>query len=217
MRRLLPLLVLLTLAACDEASPTPAPTAPYQWHGASFVRPVSKPDIHLTDQNGAAYSMAAKTQGKLTLIYFGYTHCPDECPTAMATVALAVRSLTPAERERIAVLFITTDPARDTSAVLKTWLANFDPTFVGLTGTNDQIRIAQGQAHMPDVATPESPHTDGSYAVEHDAFLVAFSPDGLGHISYPGGVHAADEAADFHELLSSGWHDPVLPSGTAPA
>jgi protein SCO1/2 len=90
-----------------------------------------KPNFTLTDTNGNPYDLDGQTQGYLTALYFGYTNCPDVCPTHMANIAAALRQLPASVTSHIKVLFVTTDPARDTPAVLRAWLNNFDPTFIG--------------------------------------------------------------------------------------
>lgn len=102
--------------------------------------PLEKPDLVLTDTSGKKYDLVEKTKGHPTLIYFGYTNCPDVCPLTMANIAVAVKQLPPAERKDLRVVFITSDPERDTPAALKKWLGGIDKDFTGLTGNFDTIR-----------------------------------------------------------------------------
>jgi protein SCO1/2 len=117
-----------------------APTS--DLHGAELSTPLHEPALRLTGTSGRPVNLLQATRDKLTLVYFGYTHCPDVCPTTMADLAGALRMLTPAQRARIAVVFITTDPRRDTPPVIKSWLASFNSSFIGLTDDYAKIQVA---------------------------------------------------------------------------
>ena len=149
--------------------------------------PWTKPEFTLTDVNGQPFDFRAGTDGYLTLLFFGYTHCPDVCPLHMANLAAVLDALPGDVRVNTKVVFATTDPARDTPAVLKKWLGNFDPTFIGLTGTADEMAAAQRAAGIP-VSVAEPPKADGSYLVGHAAQVIAYTRDGLAHVVYPFGT-----------------------------
>jgi protein SCO1/2 len=102
--------------------PQPAKTG---WHGAVLIQPLAKPSFTLTDTAGQPYDFRAQTAGKTTLLFFGYTHCPDICPMHMANIATAM-DRTGLSAEQVAVVFVTTDPARDTPERLRTWLGHFN-------------------------------------------------------------------------------------------
>ncbi len=128
---LLALWLALLLGACARA-PAEAPPLQGATMGGSFT---------LTDQNGRRISDAAFA-GKYRLVYFGYTFCPDVCPTDMATLGAGLRSFEasdPARAARVQPIFITVDPARDTPAVLRQFVSQFHPRFIGLTGSEDEI------------------------------------------------------------------------------
>ena len=164
------------------------------------VTPVPrKPALVLRDTSGSSYDLRSATRGRLTYLYFGYTHCPDACPTTMADLASALREVGPAVRRSVAVVFVTTDPVRDTAGSLRAWLDRFDPTFVGVTGTPDQIAAAERRAGVP-LAVPES-DGHGGYGVTHSTEVFAFSPDGLSHVVYADGFAPADYAHDMPLLL----------------
>ena len=101
------------------------------------------------------------------------------------------------------MVFVTTDPARDTPRRLKQWLGNFDASFVGLTGNPGTIRAAQRAVGMPP-AVKES-LGNGDYGVDHGAFVYAFTPDDLAHIAYPQGVKVDDLLVDLRRLATEGW------------
>ena len=99
-----------------------------------LTEPYVVPATPLTDTDGAPYSLADSTDKRLTLVFFGYTHCPDICQVVMQTLASAMTRLDDADREQVDVVFVTTDPARDDEAALRDYLDRFDPAFIGLTG-----------------------------------------------------------------------------------
>ena len=109
----------------------------------------SLPHFTLTDTAGHPFSFAARARGKLTYLYFGYTHCPDVCPLTMANLAAALRHVTPAVRRKVLVVFVTVDPHRDTPSVLRAWLNNYNPSFIGLTGSEQAIRRAALDSGIP--------------------------------------------------------------------
>src|SRR4051812_34269896 len=121
------------LAGCSKSS---ADT----FSGAVLHEPYSVPATELTDTAGNPYSLSESTDKRLTLVFFGYTHCPDECPTTMATLASAVLQLDDADRQNVQVVFVTTDPARDTGPVIRHWLDHFSSSFVGVTGSLRSIK-----------------------------------------------------------------------------
>ncbi len=202
-----------TSAAAPTSSPRPA------YHGVEPTSSTSRARFALTDTTGAPYDFYARTQGRPTFVYFGYTHCPDECPTAMADLAAALRKRpTPDAR----VVFVTTDPARDTGPVLRRWLDQFSTSFVGLRGTQAQVDAATEAAGLtsgkqqgpqptlaghPDQHPKEAgtaPHQHEGplgYAVTHSAVILAYDAADRLPVAYPGGVTPSDIAADL-PLLS---------------
>jgi protein SCO1/2 len=163
---------------------------------------LSKPDFALTDTSGQPFSLRAQTQGYLTLLYFGYTHCPDICPTHMANIAAALHQLPSSVRSQVRVVFVTTDPARDNASVVRDWLNHFDASFIGLTGTAAQVQTAEAASGM----SPSSIEFQGggNYAVDHAAQVEAFTTDNLSHVVYPGGYKQADWVNDLPRLVR-GW------------
>ena len=137
-----------------------APTSLF--NGVQLPKPYAKPDVTLTDAEGKSFNLVAGTAGKLTLVYFGYTHCPDVCPTTMATLASMMHALPAADAAKIDVVFVSTDPTRDTPAVLHTWLGQFDPSFIGLTGSFATIQQAASSLQItiePPVKEPGGGYT----------------------------------------------------------
>ena len=156
--------------------------------------PIAEPALTLTDTSGSAYDLRSRTAGGLTLLYFGYTHCPDVCPTTMADIALALRSL-PAVASRTTVVFVTTDPDRDTAPVIKAWLAHFNSDFVGLTGSEKTIYAAADKVGVP--LEPPVRQADGTYTVTHGAQVIAFGPTGQARYAF---TADAGSAGYIHDL-----------------
>jgi len=150
---------------------------------------VAKPDFTLTDTAGQPFNLDRQTAGYVTLLYFGYTHCPDICPTQMANIALGLSHQSASVRSHIKVVFVTTDPHRDSPQVLRQWLANFNPSFIGLTGTDQQITAAEAAVGMPPAEV--EPIGGGNYSVDHAAWVLAFTLDNQAHAIYPAGFDTA--------------------------
>ena len=152
-------------------------TGPFQ--GFGLVTPLPRPAFTLTDTSGRPYSFAARTHGRATMLFFGYTNCPDICPATMADIGTALRSLAVTVQRKVIVVFVSTDVKRDTGPVIARWLANFAPhthaTFVGLRGTQAQIDAAQAASHIM-IA-----EDDGQ---THSTQVLLFGPDDYAHVSF---------------------------------
>jgi protein SCO1 len=196
------------LTACgggkSSTAPSPTPIAA-TLHGAVPSTEAPRPDFQLVDTDANAYDFAARTRGRLTLLYFGYTHCPDECPTSMADVAQALRTVPPDIARQVTVVFATTDPWRDSRPVLRRWLDTFHPPqpYVGLTGSPTQIADAEVRMGMPISKRESAPKGSGvgKYAVEHFAAVMVFGRDDRLKTLYPSGVAPDDIAADLKVLV----------------
>jgi protein SCO1/2 len=162
-----------------------------------------KPKFTLTDTSDAPFDFWAETQNYVTLLFFGYTHCPDECPLHMANIASSLQQLSPEVREQVKVVFVTTDPDRDNAAVLRVWLDQFDKGFIGLRGSEAAVAAAQRAAHIPPAS--KTAHTAHDYGVNHASFVLAYTKDNLAHVIYPGGVTADDWAQDLPLLVKEAW------------
>ena len=110
----------------------------------------------------------AKLRGKASLVYFGYTHCPDACPTALQDMANALDKLTPAERAQVQVLFITVDPARDTPAVMQGYVTAFGPDIIGLTGSPGAVAQAAQEYRVYYARHDEK---NGEYSMDHSNII----------------------------------------------
>ena len=174
------------------------------WNGALLAEPMPRPAFTLTDTAGRPYDFGAETQGRLTLLFFGYTSCPDVCPIHMATLSAALEQ---AGMPDPIVVFVTTDPERDTPERLRDWLDNFGTDFVGLTGTPAQIAAAEDAAGVArSLVAPtegDSGSAPGEYEVGHAAQIIAYTPDDLSHVQYPFGVRRQDWQADLPRMMST--------------
>ena len=154
--------------------------------------------FHLTDDKGHTVTQA-DYRGRWMLVFFGYTNCPDECPLTLQKMAVALNKLGPLA-DKIAPLFITVDPARDTPARLASYLANFDPRIVGLTGSDTQIAEA-AKAYRVYYA-PAQHEQSGADLVSHSTFLYLMDPAGAFSELLPSDVDADKLAAALRAKLS---------------
>lgn len=174
------------------------------YRGALVTPPFEKPDFVLTDTAGKEYDIRKETEGSVVLLYLGYTHCPDVCPTHMADIASVLKELPSDVTKKIKVVFITTDPARDTPEVLRKWLDLFDESFIGLTGPEETIINLQKTLGINPATKTDL--GGGNYAVNHAAYVIAFTPDNLAHTVYPLGVTEDDWKHDMTKLAKEGWN-----------
>lgn len=173
------------------------------YRGGIITPPLPKPSFVLTDTSGAPYDFRNRTQGSVTLLFFGYTSYPDQCPMHMASLGAALHKLPSDLAAQIKLVFVTTDPARDTPAVLRRWLDYFDKSSVGLTGTPVALAAVQQAAGVPPAR--QIPDGSGSYSVSHANFVVAYTKDNLAHVIYPGGVTKDDWIHDLPLLIQETW------------
>jgi len=176
---------------------------PAKYRGGLITPPLPKPRFVLTDTSGARFNFWDRTNGSITLLFFGYTYCPDECPMHMANLGAALKKLPPDIASQVRLVFVTTDPVRDKPAELRRWLNNFDKRFVGLRGSPAALEAAQKAAGVP-LAQRVDPG-DGNYSVTHANFVVAYTKDNLGHVIYPGGVSKEDWVHDLPLLVKETW------------
>lgn len=216
---LFPVLVALCLALAGCSSAQHAGSAPVKVDGSTtspggldgdrLSPPVklSAADLSATFQSsvGTSTSLRALETGKLMLLYFGYTHCPDVCPTTMADLGQALGQLPVQLRTHTQIVFVTSDPARDSPAVMKAWLSNFDsglPTpFIGLTASVRQIDKVATSVGVPLSAPVTEPN--GTITVEHGAQTLAFQ-SGQANVLWLAGTTPAQYAHDITQLLDSG-------------
>ncbi|MER7403172.1 SCO family protein [Streptomyces sp. NPDC000070] len=174
----------LTLTACGSGNDSDKPVAVVSEQAGTdkaatvLDKPFEKPDLVLTDTQDKKYDLRKETEGKPTLIYFGYTHCPDVCPSTMSNIAVAKKQLPKAEQDELRVVFVTTDPGRDKPAELGKWLKGIDPQFIGLTG--DFPTIQAGARTLGISIDPPHKDKNGKIVSEHGTQVIAFSPKTAG-------------------------------------
>jgi protein SCO1/2 len=197
----------LSLTACassgavaSSSSAAPASVSggvAQKYAGVNLATPYRRPSFRLTDQTGKPFDFKAATAGTPTLLFFGYTQCPDVCPTTMADIAVALRGVDKALATRTRVVFVTTDPQHDTPAVLAEFLHRFDADlpqkFVGLTGPQAAIDAAQLSAGVPQAE-------DGGKT--HSALLLLYGKDDAAHVAFDQGNTPRDIAADLKRVAA---------------
>lgn len=196
----------LTLSACGSGDDSSKPVTEVSTEAGSnkaatvLDKPFEKPDLVLTDTHGKKFDLRERTKGKPTLIYFGYTHCPDVCPLTMSNIAVAKKALPKAEQDKLQVVFVTTDPDRDTPAVLGKWLKAQDPDFIGLTG--DFATIQGGARTMGISIEPTQKDKNGKLVSMHGTQVIAFSPktDG-GYVLYGEDATVDDYTKDLPKII----------------
>jgi protein SCO1/2 len=175
-----------------------------KWAGTLLDPPFEKPDVTFTDVEGRPFPFRESTEGRLTLLFFGYTHCPDICPVYLNVLARARDAIGSGPGSKPQVLFVGVDVARDTPAVLKQYLERIDPTFTGLTGPEPAIADALTALKLPPVVIGE-PKADGSYEVGHPSVGAVFTPDDVAHRIYPFGVRQQDWVRDLPRLAQGDY------------
>lgn len=162
--------------------------------GANYAR-----DFTLRDTSGAVRHLA-DYKGKVVVLFFGYTQCPDVCPTTLTDLARAMKELGP-DASRVQVLFVTVDPARDTPAVLKAYVPNFDPSFQGLYG-NAAETTAVTQEFKVFYQKVDGP-TPQSYSIDHSVDTYVFDPEGRVRLFIKAQATPESVAHDIKLLLTS--------------
>lgn len=176
----------LMLSACSSSGGKPKPSGLNDqsggcatYCGIGLTTPQPRPSFTLTDQTGKTFSFGTQTSGRATLLFFGYTQCPDVCPETMADISLALKSLPAATQQKVDVVFVSTDVTHDTGPVLTKWLSNFSAgssaAFIGLHGTQAQVNAAQAASH---IFLAE----DGGQT--HSTQVLFFGPDNYAHVQY---------------------------------
>jgi len=156
-------------------------------------------DFKLVDHNGTPRTLA-DYRGKAVVLFFGYTQCPDFCPTTLAELAEAMKRLGP-DAERVQVLFVTVDPERDTPALLKNYVPAFDPRFMGLYGDADAT--ARTAKEFKVIYQKRPGQTPGTYTMDHSAGTFIFDPNGKLRVYVGYGQGADVFAHDIKALLKS--------------
>lgn len=183
----------LALAACQPA-PQPPVFQSTDITGAAFAR-----DFKLTDHNGQPRTLAS-FKGKVVAVFFGYTHCPDVCPTTLSDFATALKQLGPLG-DRVQVLFVTVDPQRDTPALLKQYVPAFDPRFLGMVTDPDNLKAVAKEYKI--VYQKTSVKGVDNYLIDHSAGSYVYDAEGRLRLLIPYGSSPDLIAHDLKTLLRS--------------
>lgn len=180
---------------------------PSPYRGAVLPTPRPKVDFTLLATDTTPYDFRRETDGYVTLLLFGYTHCPDICPLHLSNIAAVLHKLPPSVANQVRVVFVTTDGERDTPQRIRAWLDQFDREFVGLRGSLEQVNAIQHAVGLPSAIIDTT--DTGEYVVSHAAQVIAYTKDDLAHIVYPFGTRQADWAHDLPRLVTETWRGGV--------
>ncbi|MFF0110166.1 SCO family protein [Streptomyces hirsutus] len=182
-------------AALSAASDSP-------YRGTAMNPGFAKPDLVLTDTTDKPFDLRKQTAGKTTLVFFGYTNCPDVCPTTMSDISAALAQQPQTVRDNVQVVFVTTDPERDAPESLGTWLKSFGPNFTGLSG--DLAKVKKAALSVGISVEDPTKHHDGTVTSDHGTQVVAFTPDdNKGRVVYTHGTTVDDFAHDLPLLVQN--------------
>lgn len=170
----------------------------YAFKGGFYEPPNPAGALDLVDQNNQAFSLE-QHRGKVILLYFGYTYCPNYCPTTLVEMQ-SVENLLDDRAEDVEVVMVTVDPARDTPTRLKEYMEFFDPTFIGLSGTEESIEAAK--VPYGAFAEAQAPDASGAYLVDHSTSLYAIDTEGNLRLTWAYGTSPEDISEDVQHLLS---------------
>lgn len=193
---------MLWLAGCDGA--TPLDVKGTDLSNSAEFQSASTPGqrrLALTDHTGRPITLAS-FKGKLVVLFFGYTHCPDVCPTTLSDMAQALKLMRPEEADKVQVLFASVDPERDTPETLKAYVPYFHPDFLGLYGTHEQVAQAAREFKITYRKHVE-PGASG-YLVDHTAGSYVLDTNGRLRLYLPFALPPADIAHDLSTLLRAG-------------
>lgn len=171
---------------------------PHQFHGRVIQSPEPAPDFELTGPGGRRVRLS-DFRGKVVLLFFGYTFCPDVCPTTMRHLGEAMRLLPPDKAEQVQVIMISVDPERDTPERINEYVRHFHPSFIGLTGTPDeiaQVATLYGIFYQKEEGTAAT-----GYLVTHTATVTLINKEGYIKLVFPFGTTPEQFAADIAYIL----------------
>ncbi|MES1162479.1 MAG: SCO family protein [Rhizobacter sp.] len=189
------------MTGCDKVGPAAAPKpVPVVFRGADITGADYARNLSLPDVNGQPRTLG-DFKGKVTVVFFGYTQCPDVCPTTMAELAQVKKTLG-ADGDKLQGVFITIDPERDTPEILKSYMASFDPSFVALRGTLEQTQAAAKEFKIYFAKVPGK--VDGSYTMDHSAGSFIIDAKGNVRVFERYGSGADGLTADVKALLAQG-------------
>ena len=189
----------VALAGCDKLGKTPKPVAE-SFRGADITGADYARTLSLPDANGQPRTLG-DFKGKVTVVFFGYTQCPDVCPTTMVELAQVKKALG-ADGDKLQAVFVSIDPERDTPEILKSYMASFDPNFVALRGTLAQTQATAKEFKVYFAKVPGK--AEGSYTMDHSAGAFIFDAKGNVRLFERYGAGAEGLTADVKALIAEG-------------
>ena len=175
------------------------PLALHKFSGVVLQEPMKNPSIVLRSDAGPV--QLDDFRGKLTLLYFGYTSCPDVCPTSLANIKLALGGLTPEESAQVQVIFVSVDPARDTPEALGRYVRMFENNFIGATGTREEIDLMTSAFGVK--YKINEPDANGNYSVNHTSFTILIDRNGYYIFNFPHGTPSTEMTEDLRYLIAN--------------
>jgi protein SCO1 len=172
---------------------------PPSFRGTTYDKPYpAAPTFELTRSDGSSFRLS-ELRGNVVLLFFGYTSCPDVCPTTLAGLKLAVSELNPKEANLVKVLFVTVDPKRDTPERVQTYVGRFNPGFIGLSGTQAQLEKVWNDYGVTRLEVPEA--STANYTLDHTARITLIDQDGNLRVSFGFDAPVADIVHDLELVL----------------
>ena len=172
---------------------------PPSYNGIVIDPPADAPPFRLADSTGAVFDLAAQ-RGKVVLVFFGYTHCPDVCPTTLLEWKKAAAALG-GDADKVRFVFVSVDPERDTPAIAQRYAARFSPTFAGLTGSRAQIDSLMGNWKVTAFREGVPSDSNTSYTVSHPSLTYVLDGAGQLRLLHRPGLTPAQISSDIRELL----------------
>lgn len=202
------LVALVMVAACTPTTTTATLHAVQDtaerlpgWNGVAVDGTPRMPAQVFTDADGRPYDLRAAMRERPTLLYFGYTHCPDICPVHLANIAAALDTSS-VRASQLNVVFVTVDPRRDTTEALADYIANFDASFTALRATQDEIDRVVTDLGLP---APVIEQGGDDYTVGHPSHVLAFDRDATARVAYPFGTRQSQWVEDLPRLVREDW------------
>ena len=175
------------------------PIAAHKFSGEVLQQPMKVSPVMLRSEAGPI--RLDDYRGKLVLLYFGYTSCPDVCPTSLANIKMALGGLTPEEADQVQVIFVSVDPARDTPEALGKYVKLFQDNFIGATGTREEIN--QLTSAFGAKYKLNEPDANGNYSVDHTSFTILIDRNGYYIFNFPHGTPSTEMSKDLHYLIQN--------------
>lgn len=194
---------IVSAAACGGREPV----ARESFSGTPLDGHLTLPSVVLPDMHGSPYDVAGEAQGRVTLLFIGYTFCPDVCPVHLANLGAVLRDFPLEVAPKVRTLFVTADPDRDTPERMREWLRALHPDFVGLRGTRAEVNALEEALELP-LSVVDAGTSPETYFVGHAGQVLVFDLDGRARMAYPWGIRQRDWMRDLPRLVRGEWPEP---------